>query len=328
MSLLPLPPGEGRGEGSPAPTFDQMLRPTTASPHPSPLPEGEGIKRKPLPGGEGISQVTTKLGASNAHFLWARALFDTPKPFNAEKPGERVGRGGFMSLLPLPPGEGRGEGSAPKSSLPLSVGQRPLGGGYCASGGFSPSPRCPCNAGSGYAVKQHIGQRAQRPLRSCGRCNSLSWYAQRHRAPVAGLQLYPRLCTVLCIAISQHSHQDGPLRPRAQRSARHASQRAHIRQRQCAVTRQRLDIPRMGTENGQSHNDVSVTALGNYTTNALTPTLAPTQGHPMDEEKFKRLLTACHEVAGLYEPNIVFIGGIAVYLHAANHALKIGRAHV
>lgn len=40
----------------------------------------------------------------------------------------------------------------------------------------------------------------------------------------------------------------------------------------------------------------------------------------MDEEKFKRLLTACHEVAGLYEPNIVFIGGIAVYLHAANHA--------
>ena len=40
----------------------------------------------------------------------------------------------------------------------------------------------------------------------------------------------------------------------------------------------------------------------------------------MDEEKFKRLLTACHEVASLYEPNLVFIGGIAVYLHAANHA--------
>ena len=41
----------------------------------------------------------------------------------------------------------------------------------------------------------------------------------------------------------------------------------------------------------------------------------------MDDEKFKRLLTACHEVAGMYEPDIVFIGGIAVYLHAANHEL-------
>lgn len=41
----------------------------------------------------------------------------------------------------------------------------------------------------------------------------------------------------------------------------------------------------------------------------------------MDDEKFKRLLTACHEVAVMYEPDIVFIGGIAVYLHAANHEL-------
>ncbi len=41
----------------------------------------------------------------------------------------------------------------------------------------------------------------------------------------------------------------------------------------------------------------------------------------MNSEAFNRLLTACHEVGGLYEPDIVFIGGIAVYLHAANHEL-------
>ena len=58
MSLPPLPPGEGRGEGSSAPTVDQTLQPTTASPHPSPLPEREGIKRTPLPGGEGTSQFS------------------------------------------------------------------------------------------------------------------------------------------------------------------------------------------------------------------------------------------------------------------------------
>src|SRR5207244_3113395 len=37
--LLPLPPGEGRGEG----VFDvRAPAPTTAPPHPSPLPVGEG----------------------------------------------------------------------------------------------------------------------------------------------------------------------------------------------------------------------------------------------------------------------------------------------
>lgn len=39
----------------------------------------------------------------------------------------------------------------------------------------------------------------------------------------------------------------------------------------------------------------------------------------MDDKKFQLLLTACHEVAMLYEPDVVFIGGIAVYLHAINH---------
>ena len=45
--LLPPPLGEGRDRGSqaPAPAFDQMLHPTTASPHPNPLPGGEGTKK-------------------------------------------------------------------------------------------------------------------------------------------------------------------------------------------------------------------------------------------------------------------------------------------
>ena len=34
---------------------------------------------------------------------------------------------------------------------------------------------------------------------------------------------------------------------------------------------------------------------------------------------FSKLLSACDEVAQMYAPDIVFIGGIAVYLHAVNH---------
>jgi predicted nucleotidyltransferase len=39
----------------------------------------------------------------------------------------------------------------------------------------------------------------------------------------------------------------------------------------------------------------------------------------VEQSAFQKLLVACHEVAGMYEPDIVFIGGIAVYLHAMNH---------
>ena len=48
----------------------------------------------------------------------------------------------------------------------------------------------------------------------------------------------------------------------------------------------------------------------------------------MDTNTFQRLLTACHEVGGLYEPDIVFIGGIAVYLHAVNHPLTSAYAEM
>ena len=48
----------------------------------------------------------------------------------------------------------------------------------------------------------------------------------------------------------------------------------------------------------------------------------------MDNAKFQQLLVACHEVAALYEPDIVFIGGIAVYLHAANHERTRGYAEM
>ena len=128
--LLPLPPGEGRGEGSlllppplgegwgrgsaaPFPALNQAHQPTTASPHPSPLPGGEGTRQL-----EKVKNVTTKVGAAYPHLYWARAVFDTlktpkntQKPFNAEQPRERGGRGGLLVLPPLPPGEGRGEGS-------------------------------------------------------------------------------------------------------------------------------------------------------------------------------------------------------------------------
>ena len=48
----------------------------------------------------------------------------------------------------------------------------------------------------------------------------------------------------------------------------------------------------------------------------------------MDADKFQRLLTACHEVGGMYEPEVVFIGGIAVYLHAVNHTLTSAYAEM
>lgn len=41
----------------------------------------------------------------------------------------------------------------------------------------------------------------------------------------------------------------------------------------------------------------------------------------MDATQFQRLLTACYEISALYEPDVVFIDDIAVYLHAVNHDL-------
>ena len=82
--LLPTPLGEGWGRGSPAPAppFDYAPQLTTASPHPSPLPEGEGTSQL-----NRVKKSTIKLGAAYAHSYWPRALFDTPKaPRKAQKP--------------------------------------------------------------------------------------------------------------------------------------------------------------------------------------------------------------------------------------------------
>jgi len=38
----------------------------------------------------------------------------------------------------------------------------------------------------------------------------------------------------------------------------------------------------------------------------------------MDVALFAKLLPLCHEIGRLYEPGLVYIGGIAVYLHAVN----------
>ena len=38
------------------------------------------------------------------------------------------------------------------------------------------------------------------------------------------------------------------------------------------------------------------------------------------DSSFESLISLCHEVGRLYEPGLVFIGGIGVYLHAVNHA--------
>ena len=38
----------------------------------------------------------------------------------------------------------------------------------------------------------------------------------------------------------------------------------------------------------------------------------------MDATLFAKLLPLCHEVGRMYEPGLIYIGGIAVYLHAAN----------
>ena len=44
-------------------------------------------------------------------------------------------------------------------------------------------------------------------------------------------------------------------------------------------------------------------------------------GNPSSRDSsFESLISLCHEVGRLYEPGLVFIGGIGVYLHAVNHA--------
>ncbi len=40
----------------------------------------------------------------------------------------------------------------------------------------------------------------------------------------------------------------------------------------------------------------------------------------IDKTRFDRLLSLCQEIGLLYEPGLVFIGGIGVFLHAVNHA--------
>ena len=46
-TVLPLPPGEGRGEGQAARVSKQDGESTRAAPHPNPLPEGEGTRSNP-----------------------------------------------------------------------------------------------------------------------------------------------------------------------------------------------------------------------------------------------------------------------------------------
>ncbi len=46
----------------------------------------------------------------------------------------------------------------------------------------------------------------------------------------------------------------------------------------------------------------------------------------MDTREFENLITACLEVAGLFPEGVVFIGGIAVYMHATNVAETIALA--
>jgi valyl-tRNA synthetase len=48
-SSLPLPPGEGRGEGKPGQTSDRQGNAPPISPRPNPLPEGEGINASSRP---------------------------------------------------------------------------------------------------------------------------------------------------------------------------------------------------------------------------------------------------------------------------------------
>ena len=38
------------------------------------------------------------------------------------------------------------------------------------------------------------------------------------------------------------------------------------------------------------------------------------------DPSFEKLISLCHEIGRLYEPGLVFIGGIGVYLHAVNRA--------
>ena len=66
--LLPLPLGEGRGEGSAnrIPAFRFASQPTTASPHPSPLPEGEGTEKVTIKVGAASEGITLARGQSNA----------------------------------------------------------------------------------------------------------------------------------------------------------------------------------------------------------------------------------------------------------------------
>lgn len=41
----------------------------------------------------------------------------------------------------------------------------------------------------------------------------------------------------------------------------------------------------------------------------------------MEDSEFNELLTVCHEIADTFSDGVVFIGGIAVYLHCINHDL-------
>ena len=109
-ALLPLPPRGGRGEGSPVST------PAKGTPRPA----GGGIKpAKPLPSTP--RRPMTPFSAPGGQPAPAtEKQKNTEKPFNAEQPRERSE---LRSLLPLPPGEGRGEGSAVSLPPPLGEGR-------------------------------------------------------------------------------------------------------------------------------------------------------------------------------------------------------------
>src|SRR5436309_15696784 len=72
--LPPLPPGEGRGEGPRV-----WRRPSVTPPHPNPLPEGEGTRRRPQ--GSGVVWLPLPPGEGRGEGLrvWRR-LGNAPHP--------------------------------------------------------------------------------------------------------------------------------------------------------------------------------------------------------------------------------------------------------